>query len=143
MVKNWPKIAFLDLHEFLKNCGLICETSNIIKKSKLRILFQSQCIKRIIKFFYKISTIFSWSDGNLFFNVGEDLNPNVVGVLHQVKKSFLFKLNDLLIKAIRELERKSIVNFKIRDKEKDFIDLYRGGGCSSKIGRVGGRQEIC
>ena len=34
----------------------------------------------------KISTIFlSWSDGNLFFNVGEDLNPNVVGVLHQVE----------------------------------------------------------
>ena len=113
------------------------------KKSKLQILFQSQSIKCIIKFFYKISTIFSWSDGNLFFNVGEDLNPNVVGVLHQVKKSFVFKLNDLLIKAIRELERKSIVNFKIRDTEKDFIDLYRGGGCSSKIGRVGGRQEIC
>ena len=44
--------------------------------------------------FRKISTIFfSWSDGNLFFNVGEDLNPNVVGVLHQVEKSFTFKLS--------------------------------------------------
>ena len=45
------------------------------------------------------------------------------------------------LQAIRELERKSIVNFKIRDIEEDYIDVYRGSGCSSKIGRVGGRQE--
>lgn len=30
----------------------------------------------------------------------------------------------------------------MRDEEEDYISLYKGGGCSSKIGRVGGRQTL-
>lgn len=70
---------------------------------------------------------YRWPQGLIKFDVGTDVTPNVVGVFHQ---------------AIRELELKSIIHFKHRDNETDYISLYKGGGCSSQIGRRGGRQTI-
>ena len=71
---------------------------------------------------------FRWPGARLYVDVGADLDPNVVGVLHQ---------------AIRELEAKSQVRFYRRqDKDADFIITYRGGGCSSAVGRQGGQQQI-
>ena len=49
----------------------------------------------------------------------------------------------ILVKAIRELEAKSDVRFYRRqDKDEDYITTYRGGGCSSSVGRQGGQQSI-
>ena len=46
------------------------------------------------------------------------------------------------VKAIRELEAKSNVGFKRYDNEDDYIVVYNGGGCSSAVGRQGGRQSL-
>ena len=64
---------------------------------------------------------FRWPGARLYVDVGADLNPNVVGVLHQ---------------AIRELEAKSQVRFyRAQSTDADSIRTYRGGGCSSSVGR--------
>merc|ERR1711892_795399 len=71
---------------------------------------------------------FRWPGARLYVDVGADLNPNVVGVLHQ---------------AIRELEAKSQVRFyRAQSTDADSIRTYRGGGCSSSVGRQGGQQSL-
>ena len=50
---------------------------------------------------------------------------------------------EIVLKAIRELEAKSQVRFyRKQDKDADYINTYRGGGCSSSVGRQGGQQSI-
>jgi len=89
---------------------------------------------------------YRWPEAKLFIDVGSDVSPNVVGVLHQVKAMNtvicgLIKMTSIF-KAIRELEAKTDLTFKRRDRENDYINIYRGGVCSSSVGRQRGRQQI-
>ena len=64
-----------------------------------------------------------WPDAKLFLEIGYEVDPNVVGVLHQ---------------AVKELEAKTQVRFKMHDSEPDHIRVTTSTGCSSSVGRVGG-----
>lgn len=44
--------------------------------------------------------------------------------------------------AFKEIESVSCIRFVRRFLELDFIELKNGGGCSSNVGRVGGRQIV-
>lgn len=55
------------------------------------------------------------------------MNANIIGVLFQ---------------AIREIEAKTLIRFKMHSNEKDRISIYAGSGCSSSLGRQGGIQFI-
>ena len=65
--------------------------------------------------------------GHLFIKITSDLNANIIGILFQ---------------AIREMEAKTLIRFKMHSNEKDVISIYPGGGCSSSIGRQGGIQLL-
>lgn len=43
---------------------------------------------------------------------------------------------------MREIESRSCVKFKEREREEDFVHIVRGGGCYSSVGRRGGRQAL-
>ena len=68
-----------------------------------------------------------WPDAKIYLEIGYEVDPNVVGVLHQ---------------AVKELETKTIVRFKMHDNEPDTIRVITSTGCSSKVGRVGGSQTL-
>ena len=68
-----------------------------------------------------------WPEGKIFLEIGYEVDPNVVGVLHQ---------------AIKELEAKTFIRFKMHDDEPDTIRVTTSTGCSSSVGRVGGRQSL-
>ena len=55
------------------------------------------------------------------------MNANGIGVIFQ---------------AIREMEAKTLIRFKMHSNEKDMITVYPGGGCSSSLGRQGGIQFL-
>ena len=65
-----------------------------------------------------------WPEGKIYLEIGYEVDPNVVGVLHQ---------------AIKELEAKTFIRFKMHDDEPDTIRVTTSTGCSSSVGRVGGR----
>ena len=44
--------------------------------------------------------------------------------------------------AIAHWEKKTVMKFKKRTSEKDFVLFKSGGGCSSAVGRIGGVQFI-
>ena len=70
---------------------------------------------------------YRWPEGKIYVEIDPDLSTNVIGVMHQ---------------ALRELEKRSIVRFKAHDVETDWIKVFPGGGCTSMLGRLGGRQHI-
>ena len=70
---------------------------------------------------------YRWPEGKMNIEIDPDLSTNVIGVMHQ---------------ALRELELRSIIRFKAHDVETDFIRIFPGGGCTSMLGRMGGRQHI-
>ena len=71
---------------------------------------------------------YRWPDRLISIGVEPQVSMNVVGSLHQ---------------AIREMEAKSLVSFRAADETiEDWIRIYHGGGCSSSIGRIGGRQSL-
>lgn len=44
--------------------------------------------------------------------------------------------------AMNEIQQKTCVRFTPRTNEKDFIEIVNKGGCSSLVGRSGGKQEV-
>ena len=71
--------------------------------------------------------MYRWPEGKMYIEIDPDLATNVIGVMHQ---------------ALRELEKRSIIRFKAHDVETDYIKVFPGGGCTSMLGRMGGRQHI-
>jgi len=47
-----------------------------------------------------------------------------------------------IMKAIERYDAVTCVRFKPRTNEKDYVEYYGVGGCSSHIGKVGGKQQI-
>ena len=49
----------------------------------------------------------------------------------------------LIAKAMAEIEQETCLKFKLRDDEEDYIEFTgEGSGCSSHVGRKGGKQTI-
>lgn len=71
---------------------------------------------------------YRWPDRLVSIEVEPEVAINVIGSIHQ---------------AIREFEEKSLLSFRVADDSiEDWIRIYNGSGCSSAIGRVGGRQNL-
>ena len=49
---------------------------------------------------------------------------------------------DRVTKAIEHWQKNTVIKFKVRTTEKDFVLFKGGGGCSSAVGRIGGVQFI-
>ena len=47
-----------------------------------------------------------------------------------------------IMKAIERYDAVTCVRFKPRTNEKDYVEYYGVGGCSSHIGKVGGKQQV-
>lgn len=45
---------------------------------------------------------------------------------------------------MKDIEKKTCVRFHVRnnDTQKHYIDIYSGEGCNSRVGRIGGKQEL-
>ena len=65
--------------------------------------------------------------GVLFIKIEPDVNPNVIGVLFQ---------------AIKEMEAKTLIRFKMLTNEEDGISINPHAGCTSHVGRQGGIQSL-
>lgn len=48
----------------------------------------------------------------------------------------------VVARAFLEFQRQTCISFTPRDKEKDYIMITKGDGCSSQVGRVGGMQLV-
>jgi Astacin (Peptidase family M12A) len=48
----------------------------------------------------------------------------------------------IVLLAFRELEAKTCVRFVERTTQADYVEIYNGAGCSSSLGRIGGKQQI-
>lgn len=63
-------------------------------------------------------------------------------------KTVVFELDggllkpDRVTKAIAHWEQKTVIRFKPRTSEKDFVLFKNGDGCSSAVGRIGGVQFV-
>ncbi|KAG8192041.1 hypothetical protein JTE90_025307 [Oedothorax gibbosus] len=44
--------------------------------------------------------------------------------------------------AVSEFSRNTCVRFVTRTNQTDYLALFRGGGCYSMVGRMGGKQEL-
>ena len=49
---------------------------------------------------------------------------------------------DLLILSMKEIENNTCVTFVPRTSQVDYIEIYSGNGCSSSVGRQGGKQTV-
>ena len=47
-----------------------------------------------------------------------------------------------IMKAIDRYNAVTCIRFKPRTNEKDYVEYYGIGGCSSHIGKVGGKQQV-
>ena len=63
----------------------------------------------------------------MFIKIESEVHQNIIGVLFQ---------------AIKEMEAKTNVRFKMLTDEKDGISIRSNYGCSSSMGRVGGIQGL-
>lgn len=64
------------------------------------------------------------------------------GVIPFVIDLPLRRIEELIFRAMREIESKSCVKFKKRENEDDFILLRPANGCFSAVGKRGGRQVV-
>lgn len=44
--------------------------------------------------------------------------------------------------AMNDIEQNSCIRFVKRSKETDFVRFFSGDGCSSRLGKIGGMQNI-
>lgn len=49
---------------------------------------------------------------------------------------------NLITAAIDEIQRNSCIRFTTRTNENDYIEIVSKSGCSSSVGKIGGRQEV-
>ncbi|KAL9973960.1 hypothetical protein ACROYT_G020486 [Oculina patagonica] len=65
-------------------------------------------------------------------------------MVYAIDKKFGKRGTDIIKQAIKEWEKKTCIRFKLRKKEKDYAYFFPGKkkGCSSFVGRRGGRQVI-
>jgi Astacin (Peptidase family M12A) len=49
---------------------------------------------------------------------------------------------DLVAESLQEIEAQTCLVFVERSTEDDYIEIINGGGCSSSLGRIGGKQKL-
>lgn len=49
---------------------------------------------------------------------------------------------DEIRNAMIDLESYTCIKFRYRTAEEDFVNIVNGEGCSSVVGRIGGKQEL-
>lgn len=49
---------------------------------------------------------------------------------------------NLINAAIADIQQSTCIRFTPRTSENDFIEIVAKSGCSSSVGRIGGRQEV-
>ncbi|GIY20493.1 astacin-like metalloprotease toxin 1 [Caerostris darwini] len=50
--------------------------------------------------------------------------------------------SDVILKGMKNYHDNTCVRFVPRTTEKDYVNIYQGGKCSSAVGRVGGQQNL-
>ena len=63
-------------------------------------------------------------------------------VPYEISSKFNQREKSIILQAMEEFRKKTCIRFKDRTTERDHIYIYKGLGCSSNIGRVGGRQYV-
>jgi Astacin (Peptidase family M12A) len=58
------------------------------------------------------------------------------------KKSSAQAQRNVVTEGLQEIERRTCVRFVARTTQTDYVEIINGGGCYSRLGRTGGRQEI-
>ncbi|CAG2119530.1 unnamed protein product, partial [Medioppia subpectinata] len=58
------------------------------------------------------------------------------------KVQFTAYEKSVIASAMQEIESLSCIRFKQRTKQKDYINIIKGRGCYSYVGRVGGSQDL-
>lgn len=53
-----------------------------------------------------------------------------------------FRQKAKILVAMSTIERHTCVRFDVRGYEKDYVTIYSGDGCSSRMGKGGGKQEL-
>ena len=72
-------------------------------------------------------TIYFYFRGTLVIEISRVIHPDVIGAL---------------FKTIKEYEARTVINFKMRSDEQDYIEILADAGCSSVLGKQGGRQTL-
>jgi Astacin (Peptidase family M12A) len=49
---------------------------------------------------------------------------------------------DIIVLGLKDIEGKTCVRFIPRTTEVDWVQIYNGAGCSSVLGRTGGKQRV-
>ncbi|CAK5044745.1 unnamed protein product [Meloidogyne enterolobii] len=86
------------------------------------------------------------SDPNIQFNALKNhqlIWPNGV-VPYELDEAFSISEVKLLQKAFRIYRRRTFgcIHFKPRNFENDYLNIVRGNGCYSQVGKTGGKQEL-
>ncbi|CAK5031596.1 unnamed protein product [Meloidogyne enterolobii] len=86
------------------------------------------------------------SDPNVQFNALKNhqlIWPNGI-VPYELDEAFSISEVKLLQKAFRIYRRRTFgcIHFKPRNFENDYLNIVRGNGCYSQVGKTGGKQEL-
>ncbi|KAB7505075.1 Zinc metalloproteinase nas-6, partial [Armadillidium nasatum] len=61
---------------------------------------------------------------------------------YEISRSYDGNERAQIAKAIAEIHQETCIKFKARQGENDYIYITKGNGCSSSVGRVGGKQTV-
>ena len=59
-----------------------------------------------------------------------------------ISSSFNSRERSIIAKAMNEYHKKTCIRFEPRNSERGYIDIKKGSGCSSSVGRTGSRQQV-
>ncbi|KAL7633441.1 UNVERIFIED_CONTAM: hypothetical protein RMT77_016312 [Armadillidium vulgare] len=61
---------------------------------------------------------------------------------YEIARSYDGNERAQIAKAIAQIHQETCIKFKARQGENDYIYITKGNGCSSSVGRVGGKQTV-
>ena len=59
-----------------------------------------------------------------------------------ISSSFNSRERSIIAKAMNEYHEKTCIRFEPRNSERGYINIMKGSGCSSSVGRTGSRQQV-
>ena len=59
-----------------------------------------------------------------------------------ISSSFNSRERSIIAKAMKEYHEKTCIRFVPRTSERGYINIMKGSGCSSSVGRTGSRQQV-
>ena len=67
--------------------------------------------------------------------------PNGV-IPYVISSAFNSRERSVIAKAMKEYHEKTCIRFVPRTSERGYINIMKGSGCSSSVGRTGARQQV-